>query len=431
MSSSASEAIPLRYTEHETPGEVSGWVVKEGKTLKQRKPRYLRLRGTELSNHKDQLSSATWTISVIDCSVGPGSRKNELLVKFPKRQVSFFTGTHVEFETWIIALKRASSRNVSIGTFYRMGGVIGEGINGDVLKGWDKVTNETVAIKSVPYEPGVSGGIDPTAEKEIEIIKSLNHDNLVRTYDVFRDQTQQKVYIVMEYVGGGELHARVANENGSLIKEGDAIRIARNILSAVMYLHKRGIAHRDIKLENVLCIDRDMQKPIQVKLADFGLSSKITGKDPCMSSTVGTGYYFAPEIIKKEAYGPSVDMWACGVLFYITLSTQLPFFGEDVDEYYDSVLSQKLEFPSPEWDNVSKEAKDFIAGLLEKDPEKRLTAAEALRHRWVTDKSIADVDLSTSNEVEEEEEDGPKSIFGKRKTPAEILAKVKQESSRV
>ena len=87
-------------------------------------------------------------------------------------------------------------------------------------------------------------------------------------------------------------------------------------------------------------------------------------------------------------------MWACGVLFYITLSGQLPFFGKDYEEYYENVLHQELEFPEEEWGHVSADAKDFIAGLLEKDPEKRLTAAEASQHRWVNDSYVTDVGVS-------------------------------------
>ena len=426
----------LRYTKaSDARTEVCGWLVKQGNRLKKQKPRYLRLNGSLLSNHRNDTSEPSWTVNVLDCAVVPGERKYEFVVNLPKRKVSFFAENAASFEMWIIALKRATSTKVEMETFYKIGTVIGEGVNGEVYQGWDRSTDEPVAIKSVPYGGDMMQMNDPAAEDEIRIVKSLNHPHLVKTYDIFRMPKEMKICIVMEYVAGGELHARVANESGvNLVKEGDAIRVARNILSAVLYLHSRNIVHRDIKLENVLCIDADEQKPIQVKLADFGLSSKLSGRNPCLSSAVGTGFYFAPEIIERKSYGASVDMWACGVLFYITLSGQLPFFGKDYEEYYENVLHQELEFPEEEWGHVSADAKDFIAGLLEKDPEKRLTAAEASQHRWVIDSSVADAVVSRSDDGDVGDELVPKtSMFGrKKKTPSQILSKVRKlESERV
>lgn len=417
----------LRYTRRDSDndrGDISGWLVKEGKTLKQPKPRFLRLQGDQLSNHKDPNGSPTWKVSVADCGIGPGPRKNELLVHLPKRRVSFFAESSADFERWIYALKRATASNICLESFYELGEVIGDGINGEVLKGWDKATKEPVAIKSIPYDGDLLKETDVDAEKEIAIVKSLQHPHLVKTYDVFRDLKKQKIYIVMEYVAGGELFARVANERGSLIREGDAIRVARNLLTGVIYLHERNIVHRDIKLENVLCMDADEQKPVQVKLADFGLSSKLSGKDCLCRSHVGTSFYIAPEIIKRKDYGESVDLWAIGVLLYITLSGQFPFCGKDEDEYYESVVNDEVEFPDEDWKNISTEAKNFIQGLLEKKVEKRLNAHEALSHSWINDSDIED--FVVNEESDEDEFAAPKSIFGgKKKTPAEILAKVK------
>lgn len=419
----------LRYTSvSDNRVAVQGWLVKEGRKFKKQTARYLKLQGTQLSNHRSPSQPATWTISVVDSSVGPGPRANELLVRRPGRIMSFFAGNSEEFEKWIIALKRASASNISIDTFYKMGEIIGEGVNGNVLKGWDRATNEEVAIKSIPYEGNMADEADADAEIEIEIIKSLDHPHLVRTYDVFRSKSEQKVYIVMEFVSGGELFARIVNDTGNLIKEGDGIRVARNILSAIKYLHERDIVHRDIKAENVLCIDEDCQKPVRVKLADFGLSKKLSATDECLSSMVGTGYYLAPEIIEQKGYGKSVDMWACGVLLYITISGQLPFEGVELKEYYDNVLNQKIEFPPEHWAQFSENVKDFVRKLLEKDPSKRPTVEQALDHSWVTDKSIADAAFSPHEISAEVDMDEPKSIFHRRKKrPEEILAKVKME----
>jgi serine/threonine protein kinase len=178
-------------------------------------------------------------------------------------------------------------------------------------------------LDGTEYEGDFKATLDPEAEAEVEIVKSIDHPSLVKTFDIFRDSDKKRVYMVMEYVPGGELFARVANESGSLVKEGDAIRVARDLLSAVSYLHSLNIVHRDIKLENILCVSEDVTKPIRIKLADFGLSSKLTGKEQSLQSLVGTSFYLAPEIITKQGYGASVDAWAIGVVFYIVVGLLL------------------------------------------------------------------------------------------------------------
>lgn len=429
---SASCRKQLRYTRDAESGSVSGWLVKEGKTMKMHSPRFLSLRGSELSNSKDEKSKPTWTVSIKDCAVGPGPRKNELVVNMPKRKVSFFTSTLDDFERWIYALKKASSSNFNLDAFYRVGDVIGEGINGEVHIGWDKATNEAVAIKSIPYEGEMTAMADSEAEAEVEIVKSLDHPALVKTYDVFRDEEKKRVYMVMEYVRGGELFARVANESGSLVTEGDAVRTARDLLDAVNYLHSVNIVHRDIKLENILCIDEDQLKPIHIKLADFGLSSRITGRDKSMNSLVGTSFYLAPEIIDKGGYGKAVDSWAVGVVLYIMMSGQFPFCGDSDDDYYKNVLEEALEFPEAEWATVSADAIDLIKGLLDKDPQTRMRPDEAMRHKWLNDDSIKNArDETPALKLDTEDEEAPPKTFrfGQKKTPSEILARIEGRKS--
>lgn len=314
----------LRYTRDLDGCELSGWLIKEGKLTKRQSPRYLSLSDCKLSNSKERGGKPTWTVSIKDCAVGPGTRPNELVVHLPKRKVSFFAATESDFQKWMFTLKKASSRDFNLNAFYKIGHVIGEGVNGEVRVGWDRITNEAVAIKSIPYEGDVLAGNDSEAEQEIEIVKSLDHPYLVKTYDIFRDKEKKRVYVVMEYVPGGELFSRVANESGSLISEEDTIHIAKSLLSALVYLHDINIVHRDVKLENILCVDPDISKSISIKLADFGLSSRLTGIEKSLQSLVGTSYYLAPEIISGEKYGASVDSWALGVVLYIMVGPTVP-----------------------------------------------------------------------------------------------------------
>lgn len=449
--SSSNDEPYIRYTREPPLQMLSGWFVKEGKKLKHGAARFLRLSSSTLSNHRNEHSAPTWSIELTGAHVLRGARRNELVLRASGRRLSLFAPTRDTARIWLFALRRAAVRDVRVDAFYALGGVIGDGANGDVLFGSDRVTGDPVAVKSLPHTGDCDDPENAVTEEEIRIARALNHPCLVRTFDVFRDVPAGQVHLVMEYVAGGELRARVDHPTGNLIKEHDAVRIARNLLSAVMYLHEQGIVHRDIKLENVLCVDEDESKPVRVKLADFGSSTTITSKRRQLNTAVGTGYYLAPEIIEEKEYGTAVDMWACGVLFYIMLSSQLPFLGSDPEEYLENVLAQDVTFAEEDWKGISKDAQEFIQRLMVREPEKRMTASEALNHRWVSDNRIESVRSLKDGDAEEteahdgdgdefEEEDGdeldgivegPRSmLFGKRRTAAEIVERKRERHRR-
>lgn len=155
-----------------------------------------------------------------------------------------------------------------------------------------------------------------------------------------------------------------------------------DLLGALSYLHSRGIAHRDVKLENLLCANTTW--PLNVKLADFGFANYVSKTDePMLSSFVGTPYYIAPEMLRGSPHGQAVDIWASGVVMYILLSGKFPFGGKNESEYYQRVLTKEAYFPSEDWNDVSEDAKNLVRGMLCKDPKKRLTADECLKHSWL------------------------------------------------
>lgn len=388
----------LRYTRgtlvqhnHQTNphhfAEVNGWLVKQGKKSKQSFARYFRLRNDLLSNHRDAHAVASWTVSLVDAVVQPGLRPQQISVRHQVRKLTLFAASRKDFLKWLFALRRASAYPLSLSALYQTGDVIGDGISGEILSGRDRLNGEAVAIKSLPLtnEQGQLG--NTVTEEEISIAISLNHPNLVRTYDVFRDTTSCKADMVMEFVAGGELRSRVDGPEESLVGEKDAVRVARNLLSALNYLHNRGIVHRDVKLENVLCVDVDERKPLRVKLADFGSSTTVDSNRTTLNSEVGTGFYMAPELIRKEPYGRAVDIWALGVLLYVTLSCQMPFVGMETEEYFQNVLTQPLEFPEEFWSKHSAGAQDFIRRLMDKNAKSRITAQDALKHPWIANSS--------------------------------------------
>uniref|UniRef100_A0A8C6VMC9 calcium/calmodulin-dependent protein kinase n=1 Tax=Naja naja TaxID=35670 RepID=A0A8C6VMC9_NAJNA len=159
----------------------------------------------------------------------------------------------------------------------------------------------------------------------------------------------------------------------------------QQILEAVLHCHQMGVVHRDLKPENLLLASKC--KGAAVKLADFGLAIEVQGDQQAWFGFAGTPGYLSPEVLRKEAYGKPVDIWACGVILYILLVGYPPFWDEDQHKLYQQIKAGAYDFPSPEWDTVTPEAKNLINQMLTINPAKRITAHEALKHPWVCQRS--------------------------------------------
>ncbi|CAN2387277.1 Calcium calmodulin-dependent protein kinase [Pristimantis euphronides] len=146
-----------------------------------------------------------------------------------------------------------------------------------------------------------------------------------------------------------------------------------------------GVVHRDLKPENLLLASK--LKGAAVKLADFGLAIEVEGEQQAWFGFAGTPGYLSPEVLRKDPYGKAVDLWACGVILYILLVGYPPFWDEDQHRLYQQIKAGAYDFPSPEWDTVTPEAKDLINKMLTINPSKRITAAEALKHPWISHRS--------------------------------------------
>ncbi|XP_067601892.1 calcium/calmodulin-dependent protein kinase type II subunit beta isoform X9 [Pseudorca crassidens] len=189
--------------------------------------------------------------------------------------------------------------------------------------------------------------------------------------------------LVADRVTGGELFEDiVAREYYS---EADASHCIQQILEAVLHCHQMGVVHRDLKPENLLLASKC--KGAAVKLADFGLAIEVQGDQQAWFGFAGTPGYLSPEVLRKEAYGKPVDIWACGVILYILLVGYPPFWDEDQHKLYQQIKAGAYDFPSPEWDTVTPEAKNLINQMLTINPAKRITAHEALKHPWVCQRS--------------------------------------------
>ncbi|XP_014599638.1 PREDICTED: calcium/calmodulin-dependent protein kinase type II alpha chain isoform X1 [Polistes canadensis] len=214
-------------------------------------------------------------------------------------------------------------------------------------------------------------------EREARICRKLQHPNIVRLHDSIQEENYH--YLVFDLVTGGELFEDIVARE--FYSEADASHCIQQILESVHHCHHNGVVHRDLKPENLLLASK--AKGAAVKLADFGLAIEVSGESQAWYGFAGTPGYLSPEVLKKEPYGKPVDIWACGVILYILLVGYPPFWDDDQHRLYAQIKAGSYDYPSPEWDTVTPEAKNLINQMLTVNPSKRITANEALKHPWI------------------------------------------------
>lgn len=258
---------------------------------------------------------------------------------------------------------------------------IGHGHYGVVRKCMDRETKVWYAIKSI--RKSKVGKIE-VLKREVALLKECEHPNIIQLVEVHEDQ--KYLHLITELCTGGELFDRIIEKTQSdegHFSERDAADLVRCILDAIAYCHdQKGIVHRDLKPENFLFSSEE--EDAVIKIIDFGLSRHDDVKAGIMNTKVGTPYYVAPEVLNRE-YTKNCDIWSIGVITYILLCGYPPFYGDTDNQIFDSVRTGRFDFPSPDWDDTSKEAKNFIGRMLKRDPTQRLGAAEALQHPWIVE----------------------------------------------
>jgi len=260
---------------------------------------------------------------------------------------------------------------------YILGEELGSGAFSIVKKCIHKQTKKDYAAKIIDTQK-MSNRELQKLDKEARICRMLKHPNIVRLHASISEGGAH--YLVFDLITGGELFEDiVAREYYS---EVDASHCIRQVLDALKHCHQIGIIHRDLKPENLLLASKE--KGAVVKLADFGLAVEVTNDDPKWFGFAGTPGYLAPELLRKEPYGKAVDLWATGVILYILLVGYPPFWDDDQNRLYEQIKAGNYEFPSPEWDTVTNEAKDLIRKLLRTNQQDRISATEALRHPWIS-----------------------------------------------
>lgn len=209
---------------------------------------------------------------------------------------------------------------------------------------------------------------------EFQILKNIDHPHIIRIYEVYNDT--KNLYLITEYCEGGDIFSMIQKADN--FNEKIASRIMKQVINAILYCHLNGIVHRDIKADNILFLNNNINSPI--KLIDFGISVKFE-KDTKLKEKTGTVLYIAPEVIDGN-YDEKCDIWASGVLMYMMLSGLPPFYGSNRKEVMAKIKKGKFSFKSKIWSLITQEAKDLIELMLTYDPEKRPSCREVLNHPW-------------------------------------------------
>ncbi|XP_034407206.1 calcium/calmodulin-dependent protein kinase type II subunit gamma isoform X2 [Cyclopterus lumpus] len=263
---------------------------------------------------------------------------------------------------------------------YQLYEELGKGAFSIVRRCVKKSTGQEYAAKIINTKK-LSARDHQKLDREARICRLLKHPNIVRLHDSISEEGFH--YLVFDLVTGGELFEDiVAREYYS---EADASHCINQILESVSHIHQHDIVHRDLKPENLLLASK--MKGAAVKLADFGLAIEVQAEQQAWFGFAGTPGYLSPEVLRKDPYGKPVDIWACGVILYILLVGYPPFWDEDQHKLYQQIKAGAYDFPSPEWDTVTPEAKNLINQMLTINPAKRITADQAIKHPWVCQRS--------------------------------------------
>ena len=250
--------------------------------------------------------------------------------------------------------------------------VLGSGAFGKVFLTHNKHNpDHNVAIK-VMNKQKLKDHLDAIKE-EVNILTKLDHPNIVKYYETYIDE--KYIYLVMEYIGGGELFEKIAQQKNQVFSEEMAADYMKKLFGALHHMHSQKVVHRDIKPENIMLSQND-----ELKLIDFGLSKRQEGNKK-LKTIAGTPYYMAPEVLEGQ-YDSKCDTWSLGVLLYVFMSGYLPFQGENRNDVFYKIQNGKYHFNHAEFKEVSPEVIDLIQKLLVVNPKDRLSAGDALKHKW-------------------------------------------------
>ncbi|KAK1335960.1 hypothetical protein QTO34_003760 [Cnephaeus nilssonii] len=279
----------------------------------------------------------------------------------------------------------------AIQEIYTFGRILGKGSFGVVIEAINKETETKWAIKKVNKEKAGSSAVK-LLEREVNILKSVKHEHIIHLEQVF--ETPKKMYLVMELCEDGELKEILKRKKH--FSENETRWIIQSLASAIAYLHNNDIVHRDLKLENIMVkssfTDDNNEMNLNIKVTDFGLAAKkYGGSEAMLQNTCGTPTIWiprneiaAPEVINDHDYSQQCDIWSIGVIMYILLCGEPPFFASSEEKLFELIRKGELHFSDPVWESISDCAKRVLKQLMKVDPAHRITAKELLDNQWIT-----------------------------------------------
>ena len=377
------EDNPLEDIEEENFVRYEGYVYKYSQTQKKMKRTYFRLIGKDLyyykkkeeKNHRGMHNLSGVFIKKGEEFEYDGKKYLSIVIVY-KSKKSYYFDNEDDFNIWFEKLN-AAVQNKSLFDKYEVKQKIGKGKFGLVKFGINKETKQQVAIKIMAKKNMDKSDLE-LAKVEIDILKIGQHPNIIKLYDIYENENY--IYIIMEYCSGGDLLSYFEHYEYEL-KETKVCEIIHKLSMAIYYLHSYGIVHRDLKPENILMTD--LTPEADIRLLDFGLS-KIVGNEEKCTEPYGTLSFVAPEVLQGKPYDKSVDLWSIGIITFLLLCGYLPFDDKHSErEIARQTIQDPVPFESKIWSKYSSEAKNFVEGLLQKKPEKRLSIKEVLEHPWI------------------------------------------------
>lgn len=294
-----------------------------------------------------------------------------------------------EKEPLFVARQVVMKRNKNPRDEYSLKEELGRGKFGTVYKCLDNANGTQLAAKFIHLRRKEDR---EDVEREVDIMKSLQHKRLLQLYDAF-DDGHYEMCLIMELVEGGELFERVIDDDFKLTEKMAAI-FMRQICEGVRYMQEQNIVHLDMKPENILCVSK---KSNRIKLIDFGLARRLEPNSK-LQVLFGTPDFAAPEVLSYDNVTLATDMWSVGVICYVLLSGLSPFMGDTDLETMTNVTRAAYDFEDEAFDPISDSARDFISRLLVKDQALRMNPSECLVHNWLTKTKLTSADVNKSSE---------------------------------
>jgi calcium-dependent protein kinase len=311
--------------------------------------------------------------------------KEQMSVKTRKNRMSVYeNGIKINSNLYVGKSEGTPTEN------YSMVKRLGEGSYGVVWKVKHLLTGHDRAMKKINKSTKTKKETEQEIMNEIEILRKMDHPHIVKIFEFFN--TPEGYFLITEFCTKGELFQEVSDK--APFSEFIAAHIMFQIFSAVNYCHNLNIIHRDLKPENILVESINSNGTYNLKIIDFG-TAKIYEKNKAEKKVIGSSYYIAPEVLNKD-YNEKCDIWSCGVILYILLSGRAPFSGDNDNAILNKIKKGTYDLKRTPFNRTSLEAKDLIRKLLEKNPKRRISAGEVLKHSWFkkldVKKNITDVD---------------------------------------